>query len=138
MMRDALGLEKIGLKHEGKSNSLKIRADDDGDDIFDLTAWCNDAPRIVEIVPRLLVILDINETLLFRKYLPATRSYTTPKLRPFVLEGLIKPLLALREDGVIHLATWCGAWTNQRENELLKILNPLGLISKSTGRGKKK
>ena len=91
----------------------------------------------MEFINRLLVILDINETLLFRKYLPQTRGYTDPKFRPHS-DDFITRLLKLREEGVIDLATWCGAWTHHREKELLTLLETKGLIAKTTGRGKNK
>ena len=91
----------------------------------------------MECINRLLVILDINETLLFRKYLPQTRGYTEPKFRPHS-DDFITRLLKYREEGVIDLATWCGAWTHQRENELLTLLATKRLIAKTTGRGKNK
>ena len=87
--------------------------------------------------PVLLVVLDINETLLFRKYRPDTRDYTTPLYRPYVAD-FIQRLLEVRRSGIIDLAVWCGAWTHSRENELLKLLEQVGLRSKSSGRGSRK
>ena len=111
------------------------------DDHIEITSWPRNwsdppAPQ-VEPIHRLLVIIDINETILYRKYLPQTRGYTDPKFRPHV-EDFIARLLKYREEGVIHLATWCGAWTHKRENELLSLIESKGLIAKTTGRGKNK
>ena len=109
----------------------------DGDDIIDLQPWDKDRPIRVKPNGKLLVVLDVNETLLFRKY-QSNGTYTTPIIRPFAAE-FIRRLLEFREAGIIHLGTWCGAWTHQREGELLTLLEErVGLMSRTRGRGRSK
>ena len=153
MMRDARGFEHLSLIHTGKTPKLapslkknskvvktasKASTSDAKSDVVELVSWIDCEPRLVEPAGRLLVVLDINETLLFRKYLTSSRGYTTPVMRPFVGD-FVRRLLLLREQGVIDIATWCGAWTHKRENELLQLLKDnVGLIAKTTGRGSSK
>ena len=133
--------KQISLKHNGKSKTKKIFEDDleehdlDDDDREDSdSGW---VPTMLVVLNILLVVLDINETLLFRKYRPDTRDYTTAKFRPF-LADFIQRLLQLRRSGIIHLAVWCGAWTHSRENELLELLEQVGLRAEDSGRGSKR
>ena len=132
IMKESRGMQKLSLRHNGKSKSKKVIEDDIIDADYDDDRVDEDIPTPIV----LLVVLDINETLLYRKYLPSTRGYTTPVVRPYVTDFIHRLLDLLRREGIIHLAVWCGAWTHTRENKLLSLLEEhFGLVTKSYGRG---
>ena len=136
MMRDSRGFEKLSLQHNGKS--AKLVPKEDSSDVVQLQSWHDVEPRLVPPSGRLLVVLDINETLLWCKYLVSIRAHAEPIWRPSV-DDFVRRLLDYVDQGVIDLGVWCGAWTHKRESELLKHLqDKLGLISKTTGRGSTK
>jgi len=77
---------------------------------------------------RLLLVLDINELLLYRGWLKKERKYSEAIIRPH-LKDFVKWLWAGNIGGWEHIdiALWCGAQSDTQQQELLDLLKPHGL-----------
>ena len=76
---------------------------------------------------RLLVLLDANETLMYRQYDPAKSKYGPPVVRPFLKEFFAK----LSSEPKVDVGVWCGAMTMAQEAAILEILASGGVPTDS-------
>ena len=75
---------------------------------------------------KVLLLLDANETLLYRKYDPETQTYSAATLRPYLSE-FVTWLKGLAR---VDLGVWMGVYSQNECDTVMELLKPAGLTKK--------